>query len=107
VRRLRHAIGTANFVTAGAITPGVNFTLTPGGASITGHITDANTGKSPGTGSISIYDSTGRWVTAAYPNPLGAEPTVYRTRGGLPSGTYFARAEGFSGYVRQLYSQND
>ncbi len=72
-------------VSAGVVTPGINFALSPGGG-ISGSATNASTGASAAA-IVEIYASDGTPVYEAF-----VSGAVYTQRG-LPAGTYFARAK--------------
>jgi 5-hydroxyisourate hydrolase-like protein (transthyretin family) len=90
-------------VVVGQTTSGINFSLAAGGR-IEGTV-KSSTGVPLGTDYqhsvytyVQIYSSNGSYVTTGYTNDAGQ----YLTTGGLPSGTYFARATS-TGYVGALY----
>ncbi|MGB5657857.1 MAG: hypothetical protein WBO54_00105, partial [Thermoanaerobaculia bacterium] len=90
--------GTSIGVTSGSTTTGIDFALVLGG-SIFGSVTVDGSGVPLDTGYVRIYDDTGDTLLSAYPEASGG----YETAEGLPSGTYFAHARSFEGYVEELY----
>ncbi len=83
-------------VTQGADTPDIDFEQTLGG-SISGTVTDVDSGQ-PVQQSVVIYREDDSFATSGF-----ADPSGNYSAGGLPSGTYYARASNQSGYVPQLY----
>ena len=90
--------GSAVGVTSGSTTSGIDIALVLGG-SISGTVTVDGSGAPLDTGYVRIYDGSGNSLLSAYPNSSGS----YETAEGLPSGTYFARARSFEGYLEELY----
>lgn len=90
--------GTPIAVTIGTTTSGVDFALVMGGT-ISGTVTADGSGTPLDSGYVRIYDSSSDYLFRAYPNTSG----VYETGPGLPSGTYYAKAQSFEGYVTELY----
>ncbi|MBK9240422.1 MAG: hypothetical protein IPL75_09150 [Acidobacteria bacterium] len=66
--------GDGFVVTVGATTPNINFSLTQGGR-ISGTITDATTSAPLTSVSVSVYDSTGRFVASGGTNSFGVYTT--------------------------------
>ena len=89
--------GTTIAVTAGSTTSGIDFALVAGGV-ISGAVTIDGSGTPLDSGYVRIYVSSSDYIRA-YPNTSG----VYETGPGLPSGTYYAKAQSFEGYVTELY----
>lgn len=91
--------GTPISVTAESVTSGINFALATGG-SISGHVTDAQTGNPINTLYISIYDVNDQEAGYGYPDNSGNYTVT-----GLSPGTYHAVAypSGNSSYLRELY----
>lgn len=91
--------GTGVSVVAGATTGGIDFALDHGGW-LEGTVTDAATGLPLYDVQIVVYDSWGQEVSDGYSDADG----TYQTGepGGLPAGTYFARAFKW-GYVSELF----
>jgi hypothetical protein len=90
--------GTPVVVSAGANTPNVNFSLSPGGV-IAGTIT-ASGGATPLSGiNVLVYDGSGSIAARGTTNASG----VYGTTPGLPTGTYYARTSNTVGRADQLY----
>jgi 5-hydroxyisourate hydrolase-like protein (transthyretin family) len=89
--------GTPITVVAGVTTSGVNFSVAPG-ATITGQVTDAQTGKPVPNVTINFNTSNGSFVTGTSTNASG-NYTV-----GLAAGTYFARTFNSLGYVDGLFN---
>jgi hypothetical protein len=94
-------------VASGATTTGVNLALQRGGQ-ISGTIRDGITNDPVGSIVVDIFDSTGASVGVTSPS---LATTGAYTSGGLPAGTYYARArvspgapEGSRGYIRTLYN---
>ncbi|NIA01617.1 MAG: hypothetical protein GWO83_00555 [Bacteroidia bacterium] len=90
--------GTPVVVTTGGTTTGIDFALTEGG-SIAGTVTVDGSGTPLDTGYVRIYDSAGNSLTTSTPDASGS----YETTTGMPSGTYYARARSFEGYLEELY----
>ncbi|MGB5162492.1 MAG: hypothetical protein WBP10_17220 [Thermoanaerobaculia bacterium] len=90
--------GTPVGVTSGSTTTGIDFALELGG-SISGTVTIDGSGVPLDTGYVRIYDDTGNRLFNATPDAAGS----YETAEGLPSGTYYARARSFEGYLEELY----
>lgn len=90
--------GTPISVTNGAETPGIDFTLEPGG-SISGTITSAETGNPLSDLSVRIFDSNGSYVDSAWVYSCGRWQTS-----GLAAGVYFVETTNDSGYVDELYN---
>jgi len=90
--------GTPVGVTSGSTTTNIDFALVLGG-SISGTVTVDGSGTPLDTGYVRIYDASGDSVTTATPNASGG----YETIEGLPSGTYYAQARSFEGYLEELY----
>lgn len=90
--------GDGFVVTVGATTPNINFSLTQGGR-ISGTITDATTSAPLTSVSVSVYDSTGRFVASGGTNSFG----VYTTSQGLATGTYYLRTNNGLGYINELF----
>ena len=91
------ASGTPVVVTAGAVTPNIDFALQPGGT-ITGTVTKAATGGPASSVLVSFYDSGGARVGDALADGQGRY-----TSPGLVSGSYFVKAHAPSGLLGQLY----
>jgi hypothetical protein len=89
--------GTPVVVNAGAVTPNINFALSPGG-SITGTVIDAATLLPIQGVEVTVHDSTGREVGDDSTDSAG----VF-TVSALSTGTYFARTERANGYVDEMY----
>ena len=89
--------GTAVSVTAGADTPAIDLTLSPGGT-LSGSMSSPD-GLPIESEVVSIYDEEGR---------LAGQGLVidgaYESIEGLPSGTYFVKTDHPEGYADQLYS---
>ncbi|HXY39136.1 MAG TPA: carboxypeptidase regulatory-like domain-containing protein [Vicinamibacteria bacterium] len=90
--------GTPIAVTAGAITTGIAFNLTPMGR-ISGTVRDAANGQPLADIEVWVYDSAGREVDLGFTDGSGA----YTTDIGVPTGTYYARTANSLGYQDQLY----
>jgi acetyltransferase-like isoleucine patch superfamily enzyme len=91
--------GTPITVGAGEDVTGIDFALDKGGT-IAGAVTDAATSLGIGSTSVQIYNESGNYVGYGYTDSNG----FYKTRQGLPAGTYFARTYNSSGYLNELYS---
>jgi carboxypeptidase family protein len=93
------ASGTGIVVVGTTDRTGINFAL-PKGGFVTGTITNSSTSAVVSGASVSIFNTSGNNVAFASTNGSG----VYTTSG-LPDGTYFARAQVFSGpsLVPQLF----
>ncbi len=92
--------GTPVVATAGSVTSGIDFTLEPGGT-LSGTVTDADTGDPLTSVQIEVLDEAGELVSSGSVDVSGA----YNTTPGVPTGTYFARTNQFTGmsYVDELY----
>lgn len=90
--------GTPVGATSGSTTTDIDFALVLGG-SISGTVTVDGSGTPLDTGYVRIHDASGDSVTSATPDASG----IYATTEGLPSGTYYARARSFEGYLEELY----
>lgn len=90
--------GTPVVVTTGGTTTGIDFALVLGG-SISGTVTVDGSGTPLDTGYVRIYNSAGNSLIKGYPDAAGD----YETTTGLPTGTYYARAQSFEGYLDELY----
>lgn len=88
--------GDSFAVTSGLTMTGIDFSLSAGGR-ISGTVTDEATGN-PISASVSIFDSTGRFVTSGGANQFG----VFTTSQGLATGTYYARTSNGLGYINEL-----
>jgi alpha-tubulin suppressor-like RCC1 family protein/uncharacterized surface anchored protein len=90
--------GTPVTVGADAVASGIDFALARGGT-ISGTVTDAATGATLGSITVSAYDAGG--------NAVGNYPTnasgVYAV-GGLPTGAYTVRTSNTVGYVDEQYN---
>ena len=90
--------GTPITVTAGGTTSGKDFALA-GGGRIEGTVTRASDGQPLGA-TVTIYDAAGGVVSGATQDGSG----FYRSSGGLPSGTYYAKARDTLGtYDEELF----
>jgi len=95
------ATGTPVIVTAGQLRDGVDFSLTPGGGTISGRVTAANTGQPVSNVDINIFNAAGVQVSHAFTRS-GTQAGTYTSEDGLPAGTYYARASGGL-YLQQLF----
>ena len=91
--------GTPVAVTAGTITPGIDFGLTVGGR-VGGTVTLVAGGTPVSPASVVIYSAGGARLTGGTTDGSG----VYRTVEGLPTGTYYARTENALGLVNKVYN---
>lgn len=89
--------GTPIGVIAGATTAGIHFGLAAGGR-VSGTVTDASSAAPLSGVTVSIYDSSGLFMTSSSTNASG----VYTT-GGLPTGIYYARTSNGLGYLNEIY----
>jgi len=93
-------------VRAGETTSNINFTLNTGGA-ITGTISDAQTDRLLRDMYIQIHNDKGDKISEGITNNEG----VFRSRNGLPAGTYYVTASGHSsserGFIGELYGAPD
>ena len=89
--------GTPVVVSAAAVTPNINFALSPGG-SITGTVIDASTMLPIEGAEITVHDSTGREVADDSTDATGTFTVT-----GLPTGIYYARTEDVDGYIDEMY----
>ncbi len=88
--------GTPIFVSVGAETTGINFTLTLGGR-VSGKITDAATGEALLGGNVDFFTPSGTYVGSGGVDAAG----TYRTA--LPAGSYYARTNNFGGYINEAF----
>ena len=93
--------GTPFSVTAGTITPGINFSLAVGGR-ISGRITNAATSATVSGVLVRIYNSVGQLVTTTSSSISGN----YISSAVLPSGTYYARTIS-PNFITQVYNGVD
>jgi hypothetical protein len=91
--------GTAIATTAGAGAPGIDFALDPGG-SISGTVTASATGLPVINATVSIYNTSGFFVTSSATDALGG----WTSSAGLPTGSYFVRVAGTQGFIPELYN---
>lgn len=89
--------GTPIPVQAGFVTSGIDFALATGG-SISGRVTDVDTGEAAQNAVVAIFDAAGELVTSV----LSAADGTY-TAGGLPTGTYFAATSTGEDFFDELY----
>ncbi|MEM7585320.1 MAG: carboxypeptidase regulatory-like domain-containing protein [Acidobacteriota bacterium] len=89
--------GNAIPVALGTTTSGIDIALAVGGG-ISGNLTDAETAAPVLSGEVELFDAAGNFVRRAFADSSG----FYRFLG-LEPGTYFATAESFRLYVRELY----
>ncbi len=91
--------GTLVAVTLGAITPGINFTLSAGGR-ITGTVTNAATGQPIFDNLfVQLHDAAGQFVGGANTD----KDTGLYNMPGVPPGTYYAIV-GYTGFFNQIYN---
>ncbi len=90
--------GTPITVTAGAVTAGINFSMTAGHR-ISGMLEDAGTGAPIGGMEVQFFNSTGVLVGIAASDPAG----VFLSDEGFPAGTYYAKTSAMPGYAAQLF----
>ncbi|HEY3383078.1 MAG TPA: carboxypeptidase regulatory-like domain-containing protein [Vicinamibacterales bacterium] len=90
--------GTPVPVTLGAVTGGINFSLSAGGR-VSGRVTDAGTGLPVSNGSVSIFNTANQWQGSSGLNANGeyTSPTV-------PTGTYYLQTDNVVPYIRQVYN---
>jgi 5-hydroxyisourate hydrolase-like protein (transthyretin family) len=79
-------LGTPVPVTLGAVVPGIDFRLEPGG-SVTGTVTDANTATALSNQGVSVYRQVGSTATSIANMSTNASGAYNLT--GLPTGNYF------------------
>lgn len=92
-------LGTDIAVASGSTTGGISFALTRGG-SIAGAVTATATGAPLAGVGIGCYDATGLLAGLATTDAAGSY-----TVQGLPTGTYFARAQADPPYAGELYNE--
>ena len=90
--------GTPVSVTAGNTTPGIDFSLEPGGT-ISGTITSNATGLGIANVYLELFNASGVKV-ANTPNSNASGQYTY---GGLPAGTYYARSRAGTAYTNEVY----
>ena len=91
--------GTPIAVTTGAVTGGVNFSLSRGGR-IAGTITDAVTTNPVAQVTVVIFSAAGVPMSFSETDASGN----FTTHNGLAPGTYFARTHNRDGYRNQIYN---
>jgi hypothetical protein len=89
--------GTPIAVTAGEITPGIDFALDKGGT-VSGTIIDEASSAPLSNVSVSIFDSNGDFFSYGYTDDNGNY-----TAAGLPTGSYRATTFNFSNHVDELF----
>ena len=89
--------GTAVRVTLGATTSGIDFALVSAGA-VTGSVTAAASGQ-PVSAQVTLFSASGDTIWTGQSDAAG----IFRTTVALPTGTYYLKAAGASGYLAQLY----
>lgn len=90
--------GTIIEVTEGAITPDIDFALSPG-AQISGTVTSTGDGAPITAVRIDVYDGGGSWVSSSNPDGTGQ----WATEAGLAAGNYFALTDNWWGHVDELW----
>jgi hypothetical protein len=90
-------IGTPIAVTAGEITPGIDFALDKGGT-VSGTIIDEASSAPLSNVSVSIFDANGNFSSYGYTDDNGNY-----TAPGLPTGSYRASTYNSSNYVDELF----
>ena len=93
--------GTPIEVVAEQTAGNINFTLTPGGGTISGRITDSVSAEGIQASRVSLYTGTGTPIGLGFPDGNG-----YYSVSGLPAGSYYASAWA-GGYVRQTYNHRN
>ena len=91
--------GTPVTITVGAKTSGIDFALVRGGT-IAGRITDAAGGAGIPAAWVNIYDASGRHLGGT---PWTDASGEYKTRFGLPTGTYYADATNNGAFISEAY----
>ncbi|HLA75990.1 MAG TPA: hypothetical protein VJU18_00265 [Vicinamibacteria bacterium] len=86
-------------VTAGAVTPGITFALSPGGR-VSGRVRDASTLLPLASIQVWIVSATGSFLTSGTTDGSGN----YVTQAGLPAGSYYARTYRAAGYIDELHN---
>jgi hypothetical protein len=94
--------GTPVVVGEAATVLDVDFALSPGGR-VSGTVARASDGQPASGADVFLHDESGTLVSEATADAAGA----YTTTLGVPTGTYFAFAEGTSGLSGQLYKGID
>jgi hypothetical protein len=92
-------------VTAGELTPGIDFVLSPGGR-VAGTVTRADTGQPLANARVSIHGAAGTQISSATTNASGQ----YVSQGGLPTGKYTVLASapyGVADLASRLYKGID
>jgi protocatechuate 3,4-dioxygenase beta subunit len=90
-------LGTPIEVTTGQSTPGIDFSLDPGGR-ILGTVTDPS-GRSLPAVVLDLHDAVNRHIRYEYTDFNGAYSSYY----GLETGQYFLRTLNFDGFFDELY----
>lgn len=88
-------------VTEGSATPNIDFTLDQGG-SVSGNISDAQSGQPIVYTEVDIYDSSGTWVSYGYTDENGNYSSSYNYVG-LNTGDYYVLTNTYGGYRDELY----
>jgi len=88
-------------VTVGSTTPNIDFALDDGG-SLSGNVSDAQTGQPVQYAEVDIYDSSGNWVTYGYSDGTGHYSSSYNYIG-LAAGDYYVITNTYGAYRDELY----
>lgn len=88
-------------VTEGSTTPGINFTLDSGGT-LSGNISDSQTGQPVSFTVVDIFDSSGNWLTYSYSDQFGNYTSSY-SYVGLATGDYYVITDTYGEYRDELY----
>jgi hypothetical protein len=66
---------------------------------VSGVVTAEGSGAPLADVSVSLYTSTGQWATDGWTDAAG----TWISRGGLPTGTYYAKTGNSASYVNEVY----
>lgn len=88
-------------VTVGSTTPNIDFALDEGG-SLSGNVSDAQTGQPVQYAEVDIYDSSGNWVSYGYSDETGHYSSSYNYIG-LATGDYYVITNTYGAYRDELY----
>ncbi len=94
-------VGEAVFVDEGETKSGIDFPLTPG-ATISGKLTDSETGLPLFFDYVYVYDSDGNTAGFGSSNQSGD----YRLNGALPMGTYFVKTRNRNNYFDEAWNDH-
>jgi hypothetical protein len=88
-------------VTVGSTTPNIDFALDVGG-SLSGNLSDGQTGLPVQYAEVDIYDSSGNWISYGYTDETGHYSSSYDYIG-LATGDYYVITNTYGSYRDELY----